>query len=169
MQLSATLAIPTSASAAFEIMTDRAFAQFSCDETNMKLISADVDRDAPGGITSVVRRSMPSTVIPANFRSFVGSDIEMRQTEVWSRPQGDSESDRTGTFNLEIVGAPVRIAGRLTLTSNGSSSTLVYSGDVSASIPFFGATIEKSVAQAITQVLADVERLFAKWIEKQGL
>lgn len=168
MQLSATIDIPASASEAFEIITDQGFAQYSCDQSNMTLISADVDFDAPGGITSVIRRSMPSTVIPANFRSFVGNNIEMRQTEVWSQTASDSAADRTGTFNLEIVGAPVRIAGRLSLTDQGARSTLVYSGDVSASIPFFGATIEKSVAQAITQVLADVERLFAQWIQRDG-
>jgi hypothetical protein len=43
---------------------------------------------------------------------------------------------------------------------------LRYEGEVNASIPLFGATIEKAVGQVVEQVLASHSKLVNEWLAR---
>lgn len=167
MQMSANIRVAVPASQALEILTNEAFIAYATTRADMQLVSIDVARLPSGALTSVVRRNAKSDLIPANFRSLVGAQIELRQTEAWAEPIPDNSLTRHGTFDLEIVGAPVRISGRTTITESEGECELVYSGDIVASVPLFGATIEKAVGGAVQEVLNAQERLLNEWITAQ--
>lgn len=147
-------------------LADREFIAFATERAGMRLVSTDIEQLDSGAITLVVRRAATSDLIPANFRSFVGSDIELRQTEAWAESIPEGATTRHGTFDIEIVGAPVRIAGRSTIAEESGQSVLRYEGEVKASIPLFGATIEKAVGQVVEQVLASQSNLVNEWLAR---
>lgn len=167
MQMSATIRVAAPAEQTLEILANEAFIAFATGRSDMHLLSIDIDRLDSGALTSVVRRNAKSDLIPSNFRSLVGAEIELRQTEAWAEAIPVGGVTRHGTFDLEIVGAPVRISGRTSITENNGESVLVYSGDIVASIPLFGATIEKAVGGAVQEVLNAQERLLDEWLTAQ--
>jgi class 3 adenylate cyclase len=167
MQLTATLNVEASPEQVLAVISDPVFIAFASERAKMRLIDVDVNQLDSGALTLVIRRTAEADMIPANFRSFVGSQLELRQTEAWAEPIPHDSSERYGTFDLEVVGAPVRIAGRIKLSAADRGSVLTYSGEVSASIPLFGATIEKAVGKAITEVLESEEELINNWIHER--
>lgn len=171
MQMSATITVAASAQDAIDVLAHEPFIAFASERSNMKVVSIVVDRLADGAVTSVVRREVKSDIIPANFRSFVGATIELRQTEAWAEEGAGGNAKRFGTFDLEIVGAPVRISGSMTLAQTDpavATSELQYSGDIVCSIPFLGASIEKAVGGVIQEVLKAQGQLIDEWIAAQG-
>ncbi len=102
--------------------------------------------------TITTRRRMPTDQVPSSFRSFVGQSLDVRLVEAWEAPQADGS--RTGTLSLDIAGAPVRVIGRMALRPSGEGTVQSFSGDITASIPLFGKSIEKAAAGAVDKVLA---------------
>jgi len=113
-----------------------------------------VDHDPDGSFTVVMRRSVPATAIPPEFRAFVGSSIAVRYTEVWSAPEHNGDpNDREGTFALEIPGTPGHARGAVVLRPDGDGTTFGLAGDVYAPVPIVGAVVERAIASAIEQAL----------------
>lgn len=105
--------------------------------------------------TVTTRRTMPTDQVPSSFRSLVGQSLDVRLVEAWEAPHADGS--RAGTLSLDIVGAPVRVTGRLSLAPTGDGARQSLSGDITASVPLFGKPIEKAAAGAVDKVVA-VER-----------
>ncbi len=167
MHLNVVLNYDLSVDEVVDLQCDEGFLQFKADETKTVLLAADVIRHDGGAVTSAVRRTMTSDLIPANLRAFVGNQLEVRQTEAWAEPEL-SPGTRHGTFALEITGAPVRISGSMTVRAADAGAVLEYAGDVVASVPLFAATVETAVGQAITQVLVDEEALARQWLASRS-
>lgn len=109
-----------------------------------------VDGSADSEFTISIRRVVPATSIPSEFRGFVGKDLHVRYTEVWRAPEGE---DRVGTFAVEIVGAPGHAAGAVGLTPRGEQTDFLATGEVKVSIPLFGGMVEKVVVDAVIKGL----------------
>lgn len=107
-----------------------------------------VDVLPDGAFTVSVRRTVPSASIPAEFRSFVGSELSVRYTEAWDAPSDDVEG-REGTFAMEIAGAPGHARGSLVLTPDGDATAFGLAGEVQAPVPLVGPMVEKTVVAAI--------------------
>ncbi len=123
-------------------------------------VVGDVDR----GFTVTTRREMPTDSIPAQFRSFVGSTLEVRHVEAWEPVDG---GERKGSVVLEIVGAPVRFTGRLLLAAEADEGSVVtVDGDLKASLPLFAAALEEAAAQAVRGALDAEERAGTAWLAR---
>lgn len=117
----------------------------------------EVVRDGEA-FTVTSRLKMPTTMIPAKFRSLVGETIEVVLIEAWAAPAADGS--RSSTFSLDIHGVPVRVSGTQHLAPSGAGTTETYHGDVKASIPLFGRPIEQAAVNTVEKVV-DVERRVA--------
>jgi hypothetical protein len=106
-----------------------------------------VDGSPDAGFTVSIRRTMPVASIPAEVRALVGRDLSVIYTEVWEAP---GQSDRAGTFALEIVGAPGHVSGAMGLTPDGDATDFFVRGEVKAPVPLFGPMIERAVGEAVT-------------------
>lgn len=125
--------------------------------------TADVLGDAVGAFTVTTRRVLPTTDIPAAYRSFVGSSLEIRQVEAWEAPAADGS--RRGTIALDVTGAPVRVTGSLSLTPAPDGHAVErIAGDIKASVPFVGKTIERAVADNVHRVVALERKAAADWL-----
>lgn len=136
------------------MMSDEDFVAIRARASGAEDCDVLVDHDEDGSFTVVMRRTVTAKAIPAEFRSFVGSSIAVRYTEVWSAPEGHGGStDREGTFALEIPGTPGHARGAVVLRPDGDGTAFGLAGEVQASVPIVGAVVERAVAAAIEQAL----------------
>ncbi|WP_425956269.1 DUF2505 domain-containing protein [Xylanimonas sp. McL0601] len=123
---------------------------------------ADVDADAEGGFTVIVRRTLPNDQIPTQARPFVGARLEVRQAEVWEAAANDR---RVGTVALEITGAPVRLTGTVALVPLPDGGTRqVYSGEVRATVPLFASVVEQATVGTVRATLTAEELAGRDWL-----
>lgn len=164
MHTSITLHLPLPTDAAVRLMNDPAFIRHKATQTGSGALNVDVTVGPDGSYTSAVRRVIPSDQIPAQARSLVGSDLEIRQTEAWAEPTEGTDGRRFGTVAVEIIGAPVRMTGSITLLPAEGGSTMTYEGEIKSPVPLFGASIEKAAAEAIRQTLTAEAATVSGWI-----
>ncbi|CAM5781637.1 DUF2505 domain-containing protein [Cellulomonas persica] len=176
MHLSEMLVLPTDPRTAARLLADPGYVREKVEAAGATCEQVDVTHDdahadpAPAGdatpgagddvgaFTVTTRRALPTDQIPAQVRAFVGNRIEVRQVEAWEAP--DDEGARVGTVVVEVVGVPVRLAGRVTLVAHGAARTAVrYDGEVHAAIPLFGGAVEEATAAAIRGALAAEEQV----------
>lgn len=134
-----------------EMLADEGFAHERARASGGDDGQVRVDGTADSAFTVAIRRVVPTTSIPSEFRSFVGKDLHVRYTEAWEPPSGN---DRIGTFAVEIVGAPGHVGGALGLTPSGEGTEFLSTGEVKVSIPLFGSMVEKALTEAVLKGLA---------------
>ncbi len=185
VHLTEMLVLPTDPATAARLLADPAYVREKIEESGAACEQIDVTHDdvapdltpdtgrelAPdggssrsgtlGGFTVTTRRTLATEQIPQQVRAFVGNRIEVRQVEAWRAPDGDGA--RVGTVVVEVVGAPVRLAGRVTLVAHGGTRTAIrYDGDLRAAIPLLGSAVEQATAAAIRSAVAAEERVAAR-------
>lgn len=124
---------------------------------------ANVVGDPERGFTVTTRREMPTDSIPPQFRSFVGSTLEVRHVEAWEPPD---DGERKGSVVLEIVGAPVRFTGRLQLAPGDGGSVVSVDGELKASLPLFAAALEQAAAGAVRGALDAEQQAGVGWLAR---
>ena len=154
MRFDATIDYPADVHTVAAMLADEEFVRRKIAASGALDSSQEVLREGQA-FTITTRRRMPTDQVPSSFRSLVGQSLDVRLVEAWEAPEADGS--RAGTLSLDIVGAPVRVIGRMALTPQGEGTVQSFSGDISASVPFFGKPIEKAAAGAVDKVLA-VER-----------
>ena len=129
-----------------------------------KLNSAEVVDASDGGFTVLVNRTISTDQVSAQARSFLGSEVELRQAEVWAAPVG---GQRTGTIAQDIVGVPMNIAGTMRLEASDQGCEITYEGRIMVSVPIFGATIASAAEQRIRTALQAEEEAGRLWLAGQ--
>lgn len=156
MEFSTEVAFPASADEVARMLATEAYVMEKIQASGGEALDLEVVGTADGPVTITSRRAMPTDDIPAGYRSLVGDTIEIREVDAWEAPAPDGA--RRGTIAIEVAGAPVRVAGTMELRPTSASSCSVrISGDVKASIPFFGKAIEKALVGSVDKA-AEVER-----------
>jgi hypothetical protein len=124
---------------------------------------AMVDIDPSGSFSVAIRRVMPTEGLQPEFRPWIGPSVTVRYTEVWEAP---GESQRDGTFAVEIVGAPVRATGTVSLAPHGNTTIFTLQGTVTAKLPFLAQLVTQAAIDAVEKGL---DREFAAgdaWLAK---
>lgn len=143
------------------LLADESFARARGDAAGAARSDVIVDGTPATGFSVSMRQAVPASSIPSEFRSFVGSDLNVRYTQVWDPATGD---ERTGTFAVEIVGAPGHASGTLRLDPEGDTTRFTARGEVSVRIPLVGPMIEKAVATAVLKTLRDELAVADEWL-----
>lgn len=170
MHLSATAHYAAGLDRVVAMLADEAFVAAKVRACGAVSQQVDVVRLDSGAFTVTTRRHMPTTEIPAQFRSIVGASLEVRQVEAWEAPGDDASATpgRTGTVVVEITGAPVRMTGTLRLEpgADGVGTTQVFEGELKASVPLFAAAVEEATAGAVRAAIAAEERTAQAWLAR---
>jgi hypothetical protein len=101
---------------------------------------------ADGAFDVVIRRVIATEGVRADFRGLLGSTISVNYTEAWAPPNGES---RDATFAVEIVGAPARAAGSVTLSPDGTGSRMSVEGTVTSNAFLISAAVAQAVGEAL--------------------
>lgn len=154
--------VPTDA--VVRLVNDVEFIRLKAEHIGSRVVQVDVTPGTDGSFTSAVRRTIASDQIPPQARSFVGNELEIRQTEAWAEPMDGPHGERHGTVSVEITGAPVRMTGSILLVATADGSRMTYTGEVKSPIPLFGPSIEAAATAAIRRALTEEAAYAAIWL-----
>lgn len=164
MQLSAQVRYEAGLDRVVALLADEAYVTAKVRATGALSEQVTVVGTPEDDFTVTTRRQMPTDAIPSQFRSFIGSTLEVRQVEAWEPPDPAAPGTRRGTLVVEITGAPVRLTGTMSLTEEGGATVQRYDGDLRASIPLFGAAVEKATAEAVHAAIEAEQRTATEWL-----
>ena len=158
---------PASVTEVGQMLADPEFALFAAQQTTPdgKVDLVDITGGADGAFTAAVRRRIPNTWIPPQFRAFAGAEIEIRQAEVW---QPELDGQRLGTVTLEIVGTPLIMTGTVKLIPTETGTAQIYEGDIKANIPFIGQAIEAAAEQPVQEALQATQDAGLTWLKDRS-
>ncbi|MFC8598496.1 MULTISPECIES: DUF2505 domain-containing protein [unclassified Isoptericola] len=167
MHLTVELTYAAAADDVVAMLADEAFVRWRAQRgPGGSVEQTDVTGSPATGFTIAVRRTLPTDLIPAQVRPFVGDHLEVRQAEVWEGPQGDL---RRGTIAVEIAGAPVRVTGTVRLEQLPDGGTRqVYDGEVRATVPIFGAAVAEAAAAAVRSTLEAEGAAGREWLAERS-
>ncbi len=148
----------------YAMLTDEAFWQDVADATHALRSSVSV-RAEGGGATVHVVRTMPAHV-PDLIKAFVGTEIEIEQTERWSAAGPDGR--RTGDLLLVVAGRPVRFPGRMVLENADEGSRQTVTGKIEVRVPMGGAAIAAEIAKAIRAAMSVQQQVGRRYLQSAG-
>ncbi|TDE15966.1 DUF2505 domain-containing protein [Jiangella asiatica] len=147
----------------FAMLTDEAYIARKTTAAKALRHEVSVSRDGDR-VTIDLKRVMPPDV-PDFVRRFVGDTIDIQQRDVWEPAAPDGS--RSGSIHLDMIGAPVKCTGTMSLSSNGASSTVTITATVKASVPLVGGKIEQAVHQGLTEAAKIEEQVGRSWLAGQ--
>jgi hypothetical protein len=162
VHLQVTLTVDTDPRTAAVMLADPVYVRAKVRASGAEEVALDVTPGEGEAFTVTTRRSLPTDLIPANVRAFVGARLEVRQVEAWEGPAADGS--RRGTVAVEIAGAPVRLTGTVALTGDDAASTIVYDGELKASVPLFASAVEEAAATAVRGALEAEQGVAREWV-----
>jgi len=113
----------------------------------------------------VTTRDLPTDGFPSFVRSMVGDTLAVTETQDWG-PAG-TDGNRQGRLTVDIEGAPVDLAGTLSLAPGGQGSVEIVQGDLKARMPLIGGQIEKAAATAIESAIRVESETGKSWLAKR--
>jgi Protein of unknown function (DUF2505) len=164
VRVTAEIRYPATTSAVFEMLTDKSFQDRKLSGTGALTWEVQVRLDADGA-TIVSSRAMPTDQVPETFKAMVGQQISIVQTEVWGPAAPDGS--RSGSLEVEVGGAPVRMKATLTLTSTDSGALEVVDGELKARVPLIGGKIERAVEPAVRAAIEAEQRIGRAWLAER--
>jgi uncharacterized protein DUF2505 len=135
----------------YALITDQEFRTESCANQGSTDYTVTVEPSGEGATVTVIRTQEAD--LPDFVKKLTGKTVKVKQTEVWSGPDG--AGSRTADVKVSIIGQPAEMVGKATLSATGDGSEFELNGDVKVSIPFIGKKIEPEIAKAITLSLRE--------------
>lgn len=149
--------------AVFSMLTDEAFIERKTMAANAVRFEVSIQRNGDGATIHLTRVMPPD--VPDFVRKFVGSTIDVKQTDTWGPPRPDGS--REGQIDLEMAGAPVTCKGRMSLTPDGTGTRVIIDGVLKAAVPLFGGRIEEAVHQGLMEVAKIEQRVGDEWLTER--
>ena len=101
-----------------------------------------------GGVVLAVARELPDGA--PGFLTRLLPDGRVVQTDEWAPDDGSGA--RTGTWRVELAGAPARLGGTMRLEPDGAGSTYVVAGETKVSVPLVGGKAEAFIADMVARL-----------------
>ncbi len=162
MRVTAAIRYDADPATVFAMLTDHAFQERKLAQTGA--LSWQVRVEQPnGGAVITSHRALPTDQIPDAFRALAGQQIDVTQTETWGPAAADGS--RTGTLEVELGGAPIKLLASLSLsaTSDGTTAERV-DGELKARVPLLGGKIERAAEPAVRAAIDAEQRSGRAWL-----
>lgn len=161
MKISATFDYAATPHDVFAMLIDEDFQARKCVATGA--LSHSVSVSAQGDRTVIVsNRDLPTDGFPDFVKSLVGATLAVTETQDWG-PAGP-DGARQGRLTVDIAGAPIDLAGTLSLAPAAQGSVETVDGDLKARIPLIGSKIEKAAAPAIESAMRAERETGQAWL-----
>ncbi|MCU1592030.1 MAG: hypothetical protein JWP11_3286 [Frankiales bacterium] len=143
--------IPASVQEVFALRTSERWVALKAEK--LKDGSALVSRtERPdGGVDFSVSRELPAGV-PGFLERFLPKEGKAVQNESWGAP--DANGVCTGTWSVDIPGAPAKLGGTSTLEPSGEGSVQVIRGTAKVNIPLVGGKAEQYIVEMTQKLMA---------------
>ncbi len=163
MKISATFDYAATPHDVFAMLADEDFQARKCVATGALTHSVSVRAD--GDRTVIVsRRVLPTDGFPDFVKGLVGATLAVTETQDWG--PADPDGTRQGRLIVDIAGAPIDLAGTLSLAPAGEGSVESLDGELKATIPLIGGRIEKAAAPAIESAIRAERETGQAWLAR---
>jgi hypothetical protein len=142
--------IPASVSEVFELRTSERWVAMKAERLNDGSTMVKRTERPDGGVDISVSRQLPSGV-PGFLEKFLPKDQRAIQNESWGPP--DAEGKCSGTWSVDIPGAPAKLGGTSTVEPSGDGCVQVISGTVKVSVPIVGGKAESFIADMTMKLM----------------
>lgn len=167
MRLTEDVRYPASPAEVARMLADPGFVDARDAATRPVSHSAEVEGSAEGAFVVRSTRTMPTDDFPAAARKFVGDTVDMRQVDTWEAPAADGS--RTGRTVLEVVGAPLVLKAVVRLLPDGPDGCReTMEGDLKASVPLIGGSLEKAAEPALRAAIRSEEAVARRWLAERA-
>ena len=102
-----------------------------------------------GGLLLAVARELPDGA-PGFLTTLLPADARVVQTDDWG--PADADGGRSGTWRVELPGAPARLGGTLRLEPAGRATRYLREGEVKVSVPLVGGRAERFIAEMLEKL-----------------
>ena len=161
MKISATFDYAATPHDVFAMLIDEDFQARKCVATGA--LSHSVSVRAQGDRTVIVsNRELPTDGFPDFVKSLVGATLAVTETQDWG-PAGP-DGARQGRLTVDIAGAPLDLAGTLSLAPAAQGSVETVDGDLKARIPLIGSKIERAAAPAVESAMRAERETGQAWL-----
>lgn len=143
--------IPATVQQVFDLRTSERWVELKREKLNdgSALVSRTVRPD--GGVDFSVSRELPAGV-PGFLEKFLPKEGKAVQNESWGPP--DSAGRCTGTWSVDIPGAPASLGGTSYLEPLGDGSVQVIRGTAKVSVPIIGGKAEQFIVDMTKKLMA---------------
>ena len=141
---------PGDVESAFRVLSDESWAQRKQAELDDGSRVVRREDKPDGGVLLVVSRELPAGV-PGFLERFLPKDGRVTQTDDWGPAEGGS---RSGTWKVEIPGAPAKLGGTMRLDATPTGSRFVVDGTVEVKVPLVGGKAEGFIAGMVEKLAA---------------
>lgn len=163
MKISTTFDYAATPHEVFAMLVDEDFQARKCIATGA--LSHSVSISENGERTVIVStRELPTDSFPDFVKRFVGATLAVTETQDWG-PAGP-DGARLGRLTVDIVGAPIDLAGTLSLAPGGAGSVESVDGDLVARLPLIGGKVEKAAAPAIESAIRVEKETGQAWLRR---
>lgn len=162
MRFTETMSLPGDPRSVARMYADPEYAEVRSGVLGAHGTETAVDGDVAGSFTVSTRRRVPSASIPQFARTFVGSELEVREIQSWGAPEADGS--RSGSMTVEIVGVPASVQASASLSAAPGGSSVTLTGDIRASVPLIGGRLEKAAVPYVSKILRSEERSAAQYL-----
>ena len=150
-QLESRTTIPATVQEVFELRTSERWVDLKRDKLNdgSALVSRTVRPD--GGVDFSVSRELPAGV-PGFLEKFLPKEGKAVQNESWGPP--DASGRCSGTWSVDIPGAPATLGGTSYLEPAGDGCVQVIHGTAKVSVPLIGGKAEQFIVDMTKKLMA---------------
>jgi hypothetical protein len=127
------------------MLDDTRFREEVCACQRVLRATVEVD-DYPEGMRVVVDQVQPAKGIPSFAKKFVGDEIRVVQTEIWT-------SETFAELHVTIPGKPGEMTGTIVLSASGETTTETVDVQIKVNIPLVGGKIEGLIADLLKKAL----------------
>lgn len=162
MKLASSAQFDASAARLWDVLTDPAYAVDKA--SRMSVAAHDASVTAVGDTTLVrVTMTLSTDEFPDIAKRFVGPVLTLVDERRWHRL--DDRGSRAD-LRVSIQGAPMTMAGTVTLTPAGDQSRVSIDADLTAKVPLVARTIEAAAAPAILAGFDAEADLLREWLAR---
>jgi hypothetical protein len=101
-----------------------------------------------GGLLLAVSRELPDGA--PGYLTRLLPDGRVLQTDEWA--PDDGSGTRTGTWKVELAGAPARLGGTMRIEPDGTGSAYAVLGETKVSVPLVGGKAESFIAEMVRKL-----------------
>ena len=150
MKINASIDYAGTPDAVFAMLADEGFQSRKCEATGALRYSVTIS--AQGDRTVIIsKRDLPTDGFPDFVKKMVGTTLAITETQDWG--PADTGGARQGRLTVDIAGAPVDLAGTLSLAPGGQGTVQTVEGDLKARIALVGGMIENAAAPAVRSAI----------------
>ncbi|MEO6205574.1 MAG: DUF2505 domain-containing protein [Mycobacteriales bacterium] len=148
--LKATVDLPATVGDVFALRTSQRWVDLKAERLHDGSALVQRTESPTGAVTLSVSRNLPQGA-PGFLERFLPQDGKVIQNETWKPP--DSAGICTGTWTVEIPGAPAKLGGTTRLEPVGDGSRQTITGTAKVSIPLIGGKAEQYVVDMTTKLI----------------